>query len=736
MSTIPALLDVSNAEADEGQPVEPVTSSLRRFVIAVTVGMAVMTIPYVYLSWDMWSGSLDPLRGVAPRNFYELQANALVHGHLWIPKQDLGIEAFFHGSHAYTYFGLFPSLIRLPFMALIPSLDDHLTGPSIFAAWILTGLLTGLLMWRVRVLARGAAPMGWAETVGSGFLMASIMGGSVLVFLASTPWVYNEDLAWSVTLTVGCLFTLLGVLERPSWSRVGWAGLFLLATNLNRLSTAWACVIGAVLIAGWFALGRGGVEQRRWALPVAAAGLIPFCVGTLVTWWKFGALFSVPLAHQEWTLLNAHRRHYLKVNGGKAFRPQFLPSTVVAYFGPDGIHFTSLFPYVTFPTAPAAVVGHVVLDETYQTASVESSMPLLFLLSIWGVITAFRRRSAGLLRLTRLLLLAAAAATAGVMLVGYIAERYQADLLPVFILAGIIGSVDLWRRVANRRKPIVAGLTAAIAVLTAFSIVANMGGTLASVTGWSTGQARGFVEAQRSLSVGSLAASVHHGATLPAWAPTDEIFDVGNCSGLYLSTGVYLSTVPSQQVLHANWIPVEQSAGINYAVTITVTRQIRANTPAIPLFRYGTATVILQPISRDKVGIVLQNPGRPPGSRSGAKAGKSGGGKGKLRAGKGVESGAITMRLNHTYYFQVEADPNLNQIQVRSFKPQTDSGNISTVLQNSDSAQLFSHYVAWHGPGQVVTTNSAAGTSPYLTIREIAVTPPTMELCHSLQRGS
>jgi hypothetical protein len=733
------LLERQDAEAGEDEPVETVDSGRRRFIIAVVVGMAVVSIPYLYLSWGIWLGKLHLLRGIAPDDFYDLQAKALVHGHLWLPQRDLGIEAFWHGSHAYTYFGLFPSLIRLPVMALIPAFDNHLTTPSMLAAWILTGLLVGMLLWRVRVLARGAAPMGWTEAVGSGFLMAAIMGGSVLVYLAATPWVYHEDMAWSVTLTMGCIFTLLGVLERPSWYRVGWAGLFLLATNLNRLSTAWACVIGALLIAGWFALGRGGAERRRWALPVAAAGLIPLAVGCLITWWKFGAPISVPLASQQWTRVNAHRRHYLAVNGGKAFRLQFLPSTLDAYFRPNGIHLTKLFPYVTLPTAPAAVVGNVVLDETYQTASVESAMPLLFLLAVWGVICAFRPRPVGSLRLTRLLILAAAAATVGVMLVGYIAERYVADLLPVFILAGIIGFVDLWRRADHRTARVRVGLISAVAVLAVFSIVANVGGSLASVNAWSTRQAKSFVLAQRSLSIGSLAASVHHGSTLPYWAPTDEIFDVGNCSGLYLSTGVDVSTVPSQLAQHDTWIPLEQGTGINYAFAITVTRPIKGRMSAIPLFRYGPASMIIQPVSQDKVRIVLHHAGQSSGPHPGKAKGKAASGKpasGGRGHRQGRRSGLITMRYGQTYYFHLQADPNLDQIQVRSFSPQTDGGNVSKVVENIDSAPLFSSYVAWNGPAQLLTTSSTPGSSPALTIRDLPVSPSPMTLCHSLQGGS
>ena len=72
------------------------------------------------------------------------------------------------------------------------------------------------MLWRLRILMRGDAVVGRAEAASYGALMATIMGGSVILFLAATPFVYNEDFAWSIPLTLGSLFALLGVLERPS----------------------------------------------------------------------------------------------------------------------------------------------------------------------------------------------------------------------------------------------------------------------------------------------------------------------------------------------------------------------------------------------------------------------------------------------------------------------------------------------------------------------------------------
>ncbi len=81
-------------------------------------------------------------------------------GHLWLFKPGIGIEGFIHDGREYTYFNLFPTLIRMPILAFTHSLDGKLTAPSRLVAWLLTGLFASMLLWRVRILIRGQVAMG------------------------------------------------------------------------------------------------------------------------------------------------------------------------------------------------------------------------------------------------------------------------------------------------------------------------------------------------------------------------------------------------------------------------------------------------------------------------------------------------------------------------------------------------------------------------------------------------
>ena len=71
-------------------------------------------------------------------------------------------------------------------------------------AWLVTGVFSALLLWRVRMVLRGAGgARAGRRPCARGLLVAAVMGGSVLVYLAADAQVSHEDLAWSVALTVG-----------------------------------------------------------------------------------------------------------------------------------------------------------------------------------------------------------------------------------------------------------------------------------------------------------------------------------------------------------------------------------------------------------------------------------------------------------------------------------------------------------------------------------------------------
>ena len=718
-----AIPDVELREADEFVPdVEPVrprssaNPSRQRFVIATVVGTAIAFPLFLWLQWDLWSGSLNPLRAVPYDNFYDLQARALFHGHLYLPNGKMGIEAFVHDGHDYTYFGLFPSLIRMPILLVTSRLDGQMTAPSILVAWLLTALFSALMLWRLRILIRGDSAVGRAEAVSFGALMATIMGGSVVLYLAAVPFVYSEDFAWSIPLTVGSLFALLGVLERPTKWRVLASGVLILCANLDRSPPGWACSIAAIAIAGWFALGRDQASNRRWVVPMLAVGFVPFLVSCVVTYAKFGIPIGLPMADQVWATVNAHRRYFLAANGGKAFSFAFLPSTLSAYFQPFGIRFSGLFPFISPPGAPAPWLAGAVMDQSYPTASFTDTSPLLLLLGCWGVVTAFRPRGIGQVRLTRIILFGAAAGAGGVLLWGYISQRYLGDLMPFFIIASGIALIDIWRRLEARPQRVKGLVAGSIAAIATYCVAVNLAIAAFPVSQWTMTQSARFVSVEKSLSIDSLANSVRRGSTLPYWGPAGQLFAMDNCSGLYLSTGNTSKDVPGQQIEHYTWMPVEQSPAFTHIIGFTFNRPVSDFTHAVTLMTYGKSSLVLERSSvPGQLQLHLYNSGTSISWPSPI----------------GWKFPITASELHQPLQVIVTIDPNLDTFGVGWY----------------DDEVMIYHYVAGDGPAVVKSTVVSPGSPlPVVTVSNVPLgssqdqyglsATSSTSLCRSLTQGS
>ncbi len=527
----------------------------------------VASIPYLWVLWDLWTGTVNPFRTneltTAPGSVeYDVQARALMDGHLSLPAHSIGIEAFIHDGRTYTYFGIFPSLIRIPVLLFTHSFDGRLSAPSLLLAWLVTALFSSMLLWRIRVVVRGDALLGWGEALSYGALLFSILAGSVLVSLASSPQVYQEDVAWGVALAVGSLFALLGVVERPSWKRVFFCGLLVLLTNLNRATTGYACILATVMIAAWLALGRGGQERRRWALPVLAIGGVALVVGCVVNLAKFDQLFGFPASEQ--VLYTTYG--YAHINGGKHFSLNFLPSTLEEYLFPGNLRVTRLFPFLGLPEIPTHLIAHTRLFNEGNTSSATASMPLLFGLGVWGLITTFAPHRPVIVRSLRILLICTMATAGAILIYGTIYERFLADFMPLLVLAGSIGLVDIWRHAAMMRRrarlPVVAG----IVVLTIFGFVANMGIAITPQDSWNQTQADHFVQTEQAVSEitgNPLRDDVLRGPTFQGIAPIGQLFILGDCKGLYISDGEGLPYYPN-----LIWRPVERTPHVPLCRTL------------------------------------------------------------------------------------------------------------------------------------------------------------------------
>lgn len=594
-----AVVGVRGEEApvSDAVPASGSRISRRRFVTAALTGALVVAVPYSWVLFVLWNGGPSLLRNAYQphyaNNFYDLQARAIMAGHLYVPTGSLGgLESWIYKGHTYTYFGLFPSLLRVPIFLFTHALDGRLSACSLLLAWLVTGVFTSMLIWRVRVMLRGDAPLGRAEAVTFGVLVASQLGGSVLVYLAANPYVFSEDKAWSVALSIGAFLALLGVMERPSWSRVTVSGLLVLAATLTRVVEGYACILGAVLVALWFAFGRSEARNRRWTGPMFGIALLALAAGSIVSWAKSGVFFGQAL--NEYTAF--HVLDESQINRGSYFGLVYFPTDLWAYLGPTGLRFSGLFPFVTLSAGPPTDLGGVLFDFRERTASVMTSMPLLFLLGCVGLFGVVRRHVDAATARLRLLLIAAGVGMGAVLFYGTLTERYLADFLPFFFMASGVGLVFLWARMARWSRRDRRLVSALIVALGAFGIVANVAIAITPNVDWSPGQSTRFLEMQQRIghvSGVSLSGQTLHGNELPAWAPTDSVFIAGDCDALYVSTGERPLPQLYGQVTHGNWLVVEEGPGYAHTLAATFRSSDRSSRDGVLIATIGASSVLV-----------------------------------------------------------------------------------------------------------------------------------------------
>lgn len=429
------------------------------------------------LAWMLAAGDPDLLQSEPYGNFYDAQAEALADGHWDVPASELFYEGFRIGDKTYTYFGIWPSLLRMPVLALDDSLYGRLTQLSMLLAFAvaLAGLVA--LNWRIRALLRPDAPLSPAEGMVALAVPVVFGCGTTAIFLASRAWVYHEAILWGVAWSLVSYERLLAFTRAPSTARLAAAS----CAAALALSSRAAVGIGPVLALALILLGqtlrrvrevaarrhagarplrllhrldwlgprrRAEPDGPNWLLGALLATAVPLLLYAYVNWSRFGTFLTVPWRKQALFSIDPATRAVLDANGGTYLGLKYVPTTLLQYARPDAIAPDALFPFVTFPRFRTPVIGHVEIDALDFSSSIPASMPALTLLAIVGVAAACSTRFARTpdAALLRGPLLGAAGAIVPALAIAFVANRYLGDWLPLLVIAALAGLHSLLAR--------------------------------------------------------------------------------------------------------------------------------------------------------------------------------------------------------------------------------------------------------------------------------------------------
>lgn len=230
--------------------------------------------------------------------FYEVQARSFLDGRWDVPAGSIGAERFRVGDRFYEYFGPFPALVRVPFVALGDGLDGRLSRLAVLTAVAVFLAGASLLAWNLR----GDDPVRRRELVVAGAFVFVCGCATPLLFLTSWTAVYHEAIAWGSAWAVVAYGLLAAHLRRHATAPLVLAGVAT-AFSLDRLFpwfgfSAEPPILGGAVFEAVnpsasitssspvFVLlgivGAGGaLRARRRALAPIAVGAVAGCAGML-----------------------------------------------------------------------------------------------------------------------------------------------------------------------------------------------------------------------------------------------------------------------------------------------------------------------------------------------------------------------------------------------------------------------------------------------------------------------
>ena len=458
----------------------------RWLTIGVTAASAVVF--YVMTT----HGSFDPLyeNPNAPFGsmFFLAQAHALIHGHLNVAPAQLPGECFVYRGQCLGYFGLTPSLLRVPLLPLLDAISHSLTPVYMTAA--LTLAVGSALAIASHVLSHvRRTPM-------MTFLAAAIaltLGPASVLEMITRPAVYEEAIVWSVA------FALFGVYCYLRWwsnPRLLWGVPLVLSLMLSTNSRPTTLPLGVVLGVGIFVRvwneRWAGARERKTLLFAWAVALLPIasCLGvyglkfhTAVPNILLNQQMSGPAVAPWWLAIE-------RVDHGSLQGLRYIPTGVYNYLRPDGIAFFSGFPFVDF-RFPGMASPHLIgipsgslYLEPFST--LPDDMPLAIVLVLAGIVYGIhrarrhridpRRAIATALRSPMTYCIVGTLGSAAVALTGaFLTNRYLGDMFPAVALCLIAAARGLAQPAVglSGRRGVLVAVGATVLVL--WALLVNIG---------------------------------------------------------------------------------------------------------------------------------------------------------------------------------------------------------------------------------------------------------------------
>ena len=454
------------------------SSRFQRFILSSHYVWIFSVVFAVYMfGWSTrWTFDPTLVTNYAPGRFFTEQANSMLNGYFWVPESALPIECFTIDGNCVGYFGVFPSLIRMPLVLIFGSSIPELS--SVFIP-----IASGLVLWSsldlcLRLLRKEHSE---SPNINAWFmiLVSLVLGPGSSLMLIFDPYIYQESIMWSLAgFLLAMNFYWRWTSERRSWQFTA----MILACAVSAASRPTTVLTGLFLTVGVLVLLRKYRSfLKRMSYKLVLLAVLPFLTSFGVLTLKMG---SPTLDFSKYHAMPSLQNVADKNGGSLAYSPRYIPTTVLSYFRPDALNIGTEWPWIRFLYGPPSqerlsgpwyaelkpVTYLPPLEEDSmwleRTTSITNTMPLALITTIISALTVLQRR-----KWSKALMLFAALSAPVVIFVQFaIASRYLADFYPILAI-GTVFSASLIPQVAMWRTSFKAVLMTSISILLMFSIL-------------------------------------------------------------------------------------------------------------------------------------------------------------------------------------------------------------------------------------------------------------------------
>ena len=176
-------------------------------IVAVWVATGLCCVYYLFL---VTNGDFDLFAPEPLGTIFDHMAWQLLHWRFTIEPEVVGKEAFLWHGGTYSYFGIFPALLRLPLVLMYGADPPSLSRLSCWVVCIIAAGSTSIFLH-----ARPHLPRTQVRDFGIFIALAATLLTGPTLSMTFTAWVYNEPVIWGTALAMAFLRVLLAQVTMP-----------------------------------------------------------------------------------------------------------------------------------------------------------------------------------------------------------------------------------------------------------------------------------------------------------------------------------------------------------------------------------------------------------------------------------------------------------------------------------------------------------------------------------------